>query len=111
MTDYGTPRDFVFELRGQKHTFKVKDLFADDIWSIQQQTQKIVTKNDEPEMVVDQPLRNKLFLSKWIADPPQTIESVSRMPPILAQTLIIEFNKVHFLDEDDLKKTSTQSST
>lgn len=98
--------DIPIEYNGTKVIYKMRQLNSDDIWSITEQTQKIsMTPDGEPDLKVDQAMRNKISLMRSIVEPSMTIETISALPYHVANILLDCFNKLNMPDPELLKKT------
>lgn len=78
--------------RGEKKIiYKMKEITADDYWSIQDQC--IDKKSETFEL--DTHKLNLYCIAKSIVDPSMTIEEVAKLPRSISERLLAEFRKLN----------------
>lgn len=92
--DYET-RDVDIQRKGKKITFTLKEITADDFWSLRD---SCIDKTKD-EMPLDTNQLNLKCIAKSLKSPSMTLEQVANLPKPIADRLLIEFNILNGLDK------------
>ncbi len=99
-------RTFDISRGGKKVSFTIRELTADEYWSIQEEC---IDKTSE-ELLLNTHLMNLKCLSKAIKDPPMTMEKIAQLPKPISDRLMQEYKilndvqKTFFLEESPKKE-------
>lgn len=92
----------------QEIIFKMKELTADEFWSIQDQC---IKKTPEGQEDLDTHQLNIQCLARSVVEPSIAVSDIARLPKNVGERLIMEFRLLNGLENTFFRESETSEST